>query len=175
MNLLSGKKHQIKSYLKGYTLVELLVVIGIIIIAALIAFPHLGNWIPRLKLSNTTRDVISDLRLARQYAVSQNRQFRVTFDVNNEQYKLMRGDASFGSTAWTQIEYTRDYTNPDEPSYSIDLYSATNDIIFNPDGSASSTLTVELRNSKGERYQVRIENPATGFVKSYYWNGTSWE
>ncbi len=170
-----SKKHKAEYCLMGYTLIELLVVISIIIIVAIIAFPYLGGWGPRLKLSNSARDIVSDLRLARQYAVSQNKQFKVIFDVDNEQYELKRGNKPFGSDAWTEVEYTRDYTEADSPYYSINIYSVTNDVIFNPDGSVSNALVVELRNAKGERYQVRIENLATGFVKSYYWNGSSWE
>ncbi len=175
MDLLLSKKHKAEYCLMGYTLIESLVVISIIIIVAIMAFPYLGGWGSRLKLSNAARDIVSDLRLARQYAVSQNKQFKVIFDVDNEQYELKRGNKSFGSDAWTKVEYTRDYTEANSPYHSIDIYSVTNDVVFNPDGSVSSTLVLELRNTKGERCQVSIENLATGFVKSYSWNGSSWE
>lgn len=161
--------------MKGHTLLELVVVIALVAVVAVLAVPNLNNWIPHLKLYNAAGALISDLRLVREYAISQNRQFKVVFNDDSEQYLIQKGNAFFGSDVWTTVEAIRDYSNPLSLYYLIDLYSAANDIIFNPDGSVSSSLTVELRDKNEQRYQIKIENLSTGFVESFRWDGSQWK
>ncbi len=55
----------------SFTLTEVLVVVAIIGILALISFPLLRNFQPTLQLNGVVRDLVSNLRLTQQLAVSE--------------------------------------------------------------------------------------------------------
>jgi len=64
----------------GFTGTELLVAIGIIAILTAIAIPGFSNWLPNYYLKAATRDLYSNLQLARLIAAKQNAACAVIFD-----------------------------------------------------------------------------------------------
>ncbi len=66
--------------MSGFTLLELLVAIGIASALASVAVPAFLSWLPTLRLSAASRQVAVDLDLARTKAVSQNTSFQVSFN-----------------------------------------------------------------------------------------------
>ncbi len=65
---------------RGFSLVEVLVVVGLIGIISAIATPQLVSTIDRMRLGMSVRDVERELQFARLKAVSANRPMRVRFD-----------------------------------------------------------------------------------------------
>src|SRR3990170_2282769 len=63
----------------GFTLLELIVAIGIASVVMGIAIPSFLSWMPTLRLSSAARQVATDLQVARMKAISQNVKFKVTF------------------------------------------------------------------------------------------------
>ena len=55
----------------SFTITETLIVVAIIGILALISFPVFRNFQPTLQLNGTVRDLVSNLRLTQQLAVSE--------------------------------------------------------------------------------------------------------
>jgi len=88
---------------KGFTLIELVIVFIIIGICATLIAPGIGTWLPRYRLRNATRDIVSTMRMAQLRAVSTGRTYQVSFPTGNTyalQYQTTTGLGPFpeGST-----------------------------------------------------------------------------
>lgn len=65
---------------KGFTLIEMVVAVGIIGILALVLYPSILNTLETRKLENTTRQVVTSLQRAKFEAVKTRINHRVRFD-----------------------------------------------------------------------------------------------
>ena len=141
-----------KTNKNGFTLVELLIVIGIFSILTLVALPNFfGTILPNQRLKGAARDIMTDMRYARMRAASVNREYRVSFTEASEQYQVEQGNLSTGSTSWTIEGIVRDFTDVDTRYYhkGIDIVSVTsNPVVFKPTGGTTAT-TITVQNDKG--------------------------
>ncbi len=64
----------------GFSLVELMIVIGIIAIMAAVSTPGLLAWLPNYRLKSAARDLYSTLQNARLMAVKENASVRIIFN-----------------------------------------------------------------------------------------------
>lgn len=72
----------------GYSLVELMVVVSIIGITLGVAMTNLARKSPNQHRENAQWQIASDLRLARQQALSQNTDVQITFDNAADTYSI---------------------------------------------------------------------------------------
>lgn len=134
----------IKAPSYGFTLIEVLIAIAIVGIISAVAVPVLQNLLPIYRLNSAAGALVSDLQYAKMKAVSQKRNIKVLFNIENNSYKMQYKDHSI----WT------DLTGASERNLSnagICLAAASNNPVFSARGMVSPTATVQIRNSNGTR------------------------
>ena len=82
----------------GWTAIELLVAIGVLGIFMTLAVVSQSQLLPNYRLSSATRQVVTDVRLLRAKAISQNDRFRMIFAAGEGAYRAERRNPSTG--AW---------------------------------------------------------------------------
>lgn len=86
---------------KAVTLIELMVVLAIIAIMLGMAAPSFFNYQRTLKLRSAARELASDIRFARQLAVSMNTTHQLCFDGGNTLYTIYRNNDCSGTMVKT--------------------------------------------------------------------------
>jgi prepilin-type N-terminal cleavage/methylation domain-containing protein len=88
---MSSKKEKRLSDQKGLTLPELMITISIVMILSIIGVASFSDSLPRYRLNATSRDLLSDMRMARQQAATENRQYAIQF-LSTTSYNVVHGD-----------------------------------------------------------------------------------
>ncbi len=148
---------------KGFTLVELLIVIAVMGILSAVAVPGYQTFLAKKRLNGAAREVMSDLMEARMQAINQNNRFRVFF-LDNRRYLILDDDDN--NNAISSGETTR--LKNIQTNFSDVTLSRTADPIFHPRGTATLGTTVTVTNSQGTKYvivsltgRVRISDTAS--------------
>jgi prepilin-type N-terminal cleavage/methylation domain-containing protein len=136
---------------KGVTLIELIVVFVIIAIGAVLVVPNLRPWIINYRLRSATRDISSQLRVAQMKAVSNNLDYRVSFDIGAGTYRLERNSGGWAIEGTVQ-------TLPTGVSIVV---PGNNPVTFSPN-SSSNGGSIQLSNTKNTRTITVL--PSTGRI-----------
>lgn len=139
---------------KGFTLVELILVIALIAIIAASSIPLLGNVTSQNRTNATAREVVSALRLAQQKAMAGNQdsEFGVYFDDINKEFTVFRG-ASYGVNPSDDITF--DY----EDSVVVSQSFAGDEVnIQKLTGSTSDVGTIAISDSSGSSEAITISS-----------------
>ncbi len=141
---------------KGVTLIELIVVMVIIAIGAALTTPNIGGWLRNYRLRSATRDVASAMRLAQLKSVSNNTQYRVTFDTINDNYIV-----EYLTTGGGWVGEGGTQTLPTGVKFNTTF--GGNVTTFSPNSTATDG-NVTLNNTKGSIKTVRLLG-LTGRIK----------
>ena len=135
-----------KKTARGFTLIELIVVIALIAILTAIAVPSYQTFMVRSRLKGAARQVMSDLMNARMMAVSQNQKVKVHVENGGHTYEIWSDANHDGAVDDNEgVNISKDVQ---QDYYDVTL-STTNDTIFNPRGAADAFGTIQVTNPAG--------------------------
>jgi len=143
----------------GFTLMEFLVIVGIIGILTLIGIPTFRSIQPTLQLSGVTRELITDLRYAQQLAVTEQIDHGIWFSTttNDHKYRIIRHEDS-ATTTIKEVLLSKEGINFQSISPLTD-----NEVRFNPYGAAKEEAITTLKNINDKTTTIKVS--PSGFVK----------
>lgn len=156
---------------RGVTLIEMLVAVAIIGLITLVSVPALLTYYQSNKLKAAVREFQTDLRSARQRAVSKNRVTKFSFvagDGSRMGYTIWDGSSTTLPTTWTRVTDKRslsDIVVIEETTFTdVDTTpDGEADIIFRPNGSIDPRPTETVAGQQVCRAVLRIPNSKVAF------------
>lgn len=145
----------LKKFKKGFSLIEILVVLGIIIMIALINIPLLRQYQPTLKLKGEARQLASDLRYAQQLALTEQVVHLVRFFPALQKYQIIRAPAGQNETIVKEIILKT-------PVIFQSITFTNNQVGFNAGGGSSGAGYAIVTN--GDK-TAKVEVTPSGYIK----------
>lgn len=142
---------------EGFTLVELMIVLGIVAIGVLLTQAWLSTQLPKWRLNGAVRQLVSDLQAAKMKAVVERNRQRIIFQ-DAHRYVVVDDDNNNGNPDPGEKVENRDI----QSDYRDVTLAATNNPSFLPRGTASNLASITVTNPAGTRI---ITVSITGRVK----------
>jgi len=184
---------------KGFTLVEVVIVIALFAIMLTIAGYYMGGQGNKARLKSAARDLVSNMTLARVSAIRDTRPWAILFEPGNDRYIVYNycGEDPANPVHWNDGDEAvfRSITLPQNVSFasnkdgldgnpvadpvSYDDYVDPDGnplvdlVIFNPDGTSSEGGKIYLTIPSGETFAVSNLR-ATGRIKAQRDYGSGW-
>ena len=134
----------------GFSLTELMVIIGIMGIMAGIAMPNLIGWLPKYRMGSAAREILGTLEFARLTAVKRNVATLVTLDYAND---LVRVTVGTTTVRTIRMPAGIDLKEPASPSIGAS---------FNFNGQGMADKSGEVLISDGGRHPDKKVTLSTG-------------
>ena len=154
-----------ESHFRGFTLIELIIVVVIISIAALTAIPMMSSA-AGMQIRSAANMITADLEYAKSMAISRGQNYSVRFDQNTESYQVEdQGNSVIPHPVKKGFDYIVDFGN-DTRLNRVDItganFSGNPDVEFDSLGSPDSGGTVSLQ--AGTTTMTITVEPITGYI-----------
>lgn len=137
---------------QGWSLTELLVVLAIMGIISMLAWPSYQALIAKVQARSATVEIASELRFARQLAMARRERLRIVFDRARRTITLRRADADGTLHVY---QYGDKGVVVEEPT-------AGPELLFQPSGRSATPTTIRVRDS--QRRETTFTVSITGRV-----------
>jgi prepilin-type N-terminal cleavage/methylation domain-containing protein len=161
---------------KGFTIVELVVVLAILSIIMAISIPNFSAWLPRNRIKTSVRHIYNDMNLAKSRAVKDNTVAVIIFNIPNDTYTIFLDT----SKNWA-LDAGETIISTGGLEDDVDIYLTTfpsNTYGFNNRGMSQPPLTgpyeVYLTNSSGLFMGVRVNMVGNPTIINSTDGGTTW-
>jgi type IV fimbrial biogenesis protein FimT len=131
---------------RGRSLIELLLALAIVGLLTGMALPAYQASVERAKARTVVTEIASELRMARQLAMSRRERLRVRFDRIQRTITLERVDAG---DVLDVYRYQAKGIDIEEPTGGPDLF-------FHPSGRSATATTIAVRDARGRRTLLTV-------------------
>ncbi|MCI5126898.1 MAG: prepilin-type N-terminal cleavage/methylation domain-containing protein [Candidatus Electrothrix sp. AUS3] len=171
--------------IRGFSFVELMVVIALIGILSALSIPSILRGLPEKRLKAAARNVYADLQKARLLAVKKNKKITVRFNESDRYYYFDEDESGTGFKKWNADEMRGDLADYGQVIYGkggavknwnndpINNVVPYQDLAFNPVGTTKNR-SVYLQ-SPGHDVCYAITTTIYGAIKIRRFNGVSWD
>jgi len=153
-----------QSLADGFTLIEMIVVLTVLGLAASVVIPSLGSGLPRLRLVGAARDFATLLKFARSHSLAAALPLHVVLDTSRNLYWLDNAEApAMADVSLLGERKIRLYALPQGVSFGnigggiLPVDDKRFRILYFPSG-GSSGGQVELRDEKGRAYGINVDS-----------------
>ena len=146
MNRYRANRQLVSGSEDGFSLVEALTSVAIVGLVSILAIPNLMALHARMQGDVFAQQVSSELRWARQWAMTQRDRVRLVFDQERQAIVAQVGS---DRVQHHLLSYEHKGLALDEPS-------AGTDIVFHPSGRSATATTIQFRNGQGHTHTITV-------------------
>jgi|GEM_PF-939966 len=152
--LIASHGHRLKKA-AGFSLVQILIALGICAFLASLSAPAIKRLEPNLKLLADARQLASELRLAQQRTISEQQVYYVEINQPDRRYFLFRQDSPANPLKTTALD-------PKVSFQSITGFD-NNRVVYNSYGAVSQAGQIVLASQTGKTYTINVK--PSGYVQ----------
>ena len=179
---------------RGFTMVEVLVVMVILTILMGIAIPGFTRWLPNYRLRGAARDLYSNLQLAKAGAIKERSEWAVKFTPGTNSYQIISGgaDRTYSTTADNAVQKTVNlpdygsgvsfgFGDSDEnvagTAHTTTVTFTGNEVVFNSRGTTTSTTGgyAYLQNNRNTAFAVGTWPSGAVVLRRWYLSEDQWK
>jgi type IV fimbrial biogenesis protein FimT len=130
----------------GFSLVETLISAAIVGMVSVLAIPSLMTLNARMQADLFAQEISSELRWARQWAISKQDRVRLVFD---QDQRVIVTQVGSDRIQHHLLSYQHKGLEIDEPS-------AGPEVVFHPSGRSATATTIQFRNRQGHTHAITV-------------------